>query len=47
MCLKAVDGSESVGGTRGSCERRVRDYGCHQAPICVCFVSEEDLFASI
>ena len=40
-----VDGGESLGGRRGRCERRLRGSCCHQALICVCLVSEEDLFA--
>lgn len=47
LCCIVVDGGESVGGRRGSCERRVQGFCCHQVLICVRLVSEEDLFALV
>lgn len=33
LCCIVVDGGESVGGRRGSCERRVQGFCCHQVLI--------------
>lgn len=47
MCCVVFDGIEGVEGERGGCERRVRSFCCHQALMCVCLVSEEDLLRAI